>query len=1012
MRPLHTLIVAVVLLVAGGLAFYLVRSQPAPTVAAGPASISKKDGAPAADPGVEMLQPIASPETAAPESSSRVVTDAPAPAPRPAATAPKATPVLAGRVQDASGNPVAGASVFAVNSEGFMPMPIDGESFDAGGRNKRAKATTSADGTFELADLHSGVVRLAVRKPGFAPYDKQNIGLAAEARQELDPIALEASVVIEGRVIDSRGRGVGGAKLLRGSDSGGMLVFGPGGKRLKNAMGETAPDGSFRLDQIASGVWSLVVATEDHPDKKESGVTERPGQVVRGLTLTLDDGFEIAGRVTGAPEGGLSSAYVRANPQSRGEGSVVMSFDELGGIDVGGEGREAELSKDGSFVVRGLRDGQSYALQVRKRGGDFFMQTSQSASVTATAGDRGVLLPFQPEGALVFQVIDARTKQPITRFDVQSGVRWPMPLLDDNQKPIRNHEDGRVRVGNLRPKSDSDRVRLTIEAAGYREFSRDDISVALGRETDLGVIALEPAPVVSVTVLDSKTGAPVAGARVTLSEVEDEPPAGSRRFRQTIRVEDEGGDVSVDDGRSRSAKTDEQGVATINSFEESKCRVRVEHRDHAPYQSEVFTPGKGELVERVAKLSGGGSVKLTLLSARGERVPSSRIDHRAPGTNDEFMGLPSRGNALVTNSEGQLVVDSLEPGVHRFRPHGSAQEGPVFVMRGGGGDDEGWSEVEVTEGDVAELTITAPMRVNVAGRIREGGQDLAGARVGLQRKREGGNGEEDMLPPMMMGGSNAKTDGQGRYTLANIESGDYTLTVRHPTRAMPTEYDVHVGDDDVRYDVELPISIIEGRVTDEQGKPLAGLKVWAERAKEDRAPGARGVMISMVMADSDEGGMVFSSDGSDAGREKTDADGKYSLRGVQPDVDLQVHAEGPKVQAGKTEKLRVPSDQTKSGVDLKLDAAGTIEAKALRADGTLAKMMMITARFEGEAKEKPDEKHELMQNGKVTIGGLVPGRWRLSISSIGPEGGGGQMPPEQVIEVKPGESANATFAVP
>jgi len=91
--------------------------------------------------------------------------------------------------------------------------------------------------------------------------------------------------------------------------------------------------------------------------------------------------------------------------------------------------------------------------------------------------------------------------------------------------------------------------------------------------------------VVTVTVLDSKTSAPVVGARVTLSEVEDEPPAGARRFRQTLRVADEGGDVTVDDGRSRSAKTDEQGVATINSFEESKCRVRVEHKDHAPIRN-------------------------------------------------------------------------------------------------------------------------------------------------------------------------------------------------------------------------------------------------------------------------------------------------------------------------------------------------------------------------------------------------------------------------------------------
>ena len=116
-------------------------------------------------------------------------------------------------------------------------------------------------------------------------------------------------------------------------------------------------------------------------------------------------------------------------------------------------------------------------------------------------------------------------------LEVEAGTGWAMPLRDEDGRPRTFFPDGLVRVGDLRPGSDDERIQLVVRATGYREFRRDDIALVAGQEIDLGPIHLEPVPVVRVTVLDAHTGAPVPGALVMLDE---EQPANELRFTSTI----------------------------------------------------------------------------------------------------------------------------------------------------------------------------------------------------------------------------------------------------------------------------------------------------------------------------------------------------------------------------------------------------------------------------------------------------------------------------------------------
>ena len=147
---------------------------------------------------------------------------------------------------------------------------------------------------------------------------------------------------------------------------------------------------------------------------------------------------------------------------------------------------------------------------------------------------------------------------------------------------------------------------------------------------------------------------------------------------------------------------------------------------------------------------------------------------------------------------------------------------------------------------------------------------------------------------------------------------------------------------------------------------------------------------------------------------RTDADGRYELRGVRPDVDLVVRGEGQSVQPGQSEVVKVGPDQTRSGVDLTLTAAGRLEVEAFQANGKPGANLVVLGVFEGEG-EAERKSAFIQQGGRTTLEGLAAGPWRITLRSIGELGGGPeaeQAIPDQLVDVVVGETVTATFSVP
>src|SRR5260221_2168941 len=445
MRPLPVILLLVALASAVVTGVFLVGRgdavHPAPTADRSPGTTGSGEDAGSTAPALDGTGAEAS------ESSRAAPVVARESAPSGAAPQAKkkaaATVALSGRVLGNLGKPVEGAAVYAAESNDLFLGGLDEVDPEQTTWIHRAEAKTDHEGRFLIRPEAGGKVILAVRASGFAPFDREFSISGAE--RDLGDLALAPSVVLSGRVVDSNGRSVAGARIARvaGADPGFSFFGGPRGATVAT----TDSQGAFRVDQLAAGAWHLLVTHEDHPDHVESGEADRAGAVVSDLVVTLEEGSEIQGKVVGAPAEIASKLRVRAVPRPA-EESVGSDNPPSLLSSPANAARTARCGADGSFTLKGLRHPQRYRLTAQETSRDVF-RSARSVPVNAQSGDRGVELAFKPETALVFQVVDAKSGKPVVELGVQAGYSFALPLMDDEGRPVKRFPDGRVRYGGL-----------------------------------------------------------------------------------------------------------------------------------------------------------------------------------------------------------------------------------------------------------------------------------------------------------------------------------------------------------------------------------------------------------------------------------------------------------------------------------------------------------------------------------------------------------------------------------
>jgi protocatechuate 3,4-dioxygenase beta subunit len=1005
-------IVVVVVLVLAALvaAFFLLGgvSGPAKVVPSGGAATSAGTGAAGA---VEL---VGSDAAAAREEVARTAIDAGSPETELVAALEDVgdeadTARLVGRILDDAGRPIGGAQVAL--GAGFP-------GFGGRGRDRGQETKSALDGSFVFERAPVGQAALTASAPGCATARRDDLAFAAGGRYDVGDIALERAVLLRGVVVDEQGRGIEGVELreTRGPDGGGGIEFISFGRRSGTLLATSGPGGAFEIATLAAGPWRVTAEHPEHPVRSFDGATKSPGESVHDLRFELPDGAAIAGRLVGMAQ--RPGRYAVEANSTRAEGPIVFGG---GGFGIGAQ--RTDVADDGTFRIGGLEKDVEYelvALRVENDNGaaEFagpFGSSPVSEKQTVLSGTLDARIEVLPAGRLTLSVVDARTGEPVEDFTVSYGSNWgPRELRGADGAPVRRHPGGRALFEDVpmgRTEQFEGRPVVKVDAEGFITSTTRVEPIAAGSSTDLGTIALERAPQARIRVRGAM--GPVAAAQVTVGRVTSNgvEVEGGVAMTFTAAISADGGETEEIVGgpqRSARARTNEEGLATLSlPVTSGRVELRVEHGEYAPFVGQVELV-EGQDLEHEVVLGPGGVAIVRVLDAAGAPLPWIGVEHRAPA--DRGFG----GDLPRTDANGVVRFERLAPGKHRFRTS-DAPSGGMFVFSGSE-SGSAWTDVEFEHGDEQVVELVHSTGVTVRGVVRQDGEPLAAARVSLEKRSPDGGAQSvraiavfssidigDGGAFMSMGGQDLsdRTDGEGRYEIEGVAPGDYTLTVRHDSRAGPATFDVIVtaGGDLVR-DVDLSRNGVRGTVRDDEGEPVAGAHVSISQSGGGGMP-----FGGLVVAGAPGVGGAGSSSAT------TDAQGRYELAGLDPEKDFQVvvdsSGEAPYHLEARSESMRVGEGEWKDDVDLVVRRGGSLEivvAEDRAEEFAFATVRAVQLDGAGAPIEGSDA-FGFLDGRRAVVNGLEPGKWRVQVETM-VQGAG---PAARDVDVRAGERATLEF---
>ncbi len=695
---------------------------------------------------------------------------------------------ITGLVTDGDGRPVRDADVSvrparkAPAGPGRMVM-IGGP---GGGAAPPVKGTTGEDGRFRIAGLAAGTYDVEVRKAGFAK--KPVAGVEVTKRSEpvdLGAIALEPGQRIFGFVSAPDGTPVEGVEIsLAPAAAGPTMVLAGRPMDRQAPVAVSAPDGSFQVEDLRAGEPVALSFNLAGWLPGRENVPEVPR--AEPVLVTLKPSSRVSGTVLGPDRKPVAGAEVNLS-RSMGGGIGGEAFRMIT--------REGATADDeGRFEFKSVSPG-TISLSAGAAG----WQDAKLDGIEVPQGKdvEGLELPLK-RGASISGRVLAPDGRPV--IGAQVG-----PVTDDPD-PIRmggamSDGDGWYRVDGLAP------GRLSIEAT-HDDYVRTVKELEARPGSNALNLQFEGGQEVSGTVTDS-AGAPIAGAWVRLAAAGrdwggPETKSGADGSFKCAGVGD--GDYAVQAGREGFAPSDGETRVQVAGKPVTGLRVSLGAGGSIVGTISGLDREKLAQVDIRAGSAGRGAPQSAAPDARGDY----RLEHLLPGTWTVTASVPDTGQ----QARGQVT---LEPGAAEARLDlqfgqgltlsgralaGDAPvTGAVLYAQGTDIDHSGWGRtgadggfrieglaagsyrVELRQWETGlshdetvelsgsrEVTLRIPT-AKIAGRVVDGTdrRGVSGATVTLARP-----GETEARGPLQA--RSATSDLDGRFTLANVPDGQWTLT--------------------------------------------------------------------------------------------------------------------------------------------------------------------------------------------------------------------------------------------
>ncbi|MEZ5988911.1 MAG: carboxypeptidase-like regulatory domain-containing protein [Planctomycetota bacterium] len=544
---------------------------------------------------------------------------------------------IAGTTVDPDGRPVPDVLV-RVAQGGFQDSALFAQMMG----DSRALYRSDEEGRFRIEGLAPRRLRLLADKDGYAPGRSRALKVEAGKTLEGVVLALSRGGVVAGRVIERDGPGLAGWRVQAGKTDGSAMGF-----------TETGPDGSFRIEALAPGVYKVDgfpkdlmarVGRASYDPQKGTGL----GDIIKAATrlsvsgrVVVKDGEvaelelvhepEVADPDAAAVEG---SVTVGGRPLEKG----LVTFQEPG---ASLPSRMANLRAGGRFEVEDLRPG-SWLVKVRRDilGG----QIGATTQVRVGEGGRRRVDLDLPGGRVEGKVLredGAPAVGVILSLQREGQLDSEVDRLEFGEGTHLSGEGGSFEFEGL----EAGTYDLVAKDLGFRGGGRGtarmpSIVLGAGEDRDDLVLTLGKGSALEVRVLTAS--GPKTNAVVTLCDGRGLPMT---LFPRRL--------------------TDADGTARFDGLPDGRYRVSVEGPGAAPALGEavLLTGGRRELqslllgegvptslrwLGEIPEAWTGGTVLYTVWSGDGAFLRAGRL--RVPRT-----------------SAVQLPIGSLTPGRYRLR---------------------------------------------------------------------------------------------------------------------------------------------------------------------------------------------------------------------------------------------------------------------------------------------------------------------------------------------------------
>jgi protocatechuate 3,4-dioxygenase beta subunit len=786
-------------------------------------------------------------------------------------------------------------------------------------------AATDADGTFKIEGLAPGRIELRAKAPLYVKTKtRANTGDAHVSIQLVRGARLAGVVTCEKEPV------VGATVVVKGA-------------RTQSGAG-----GRFEFDAAHVPMETLIVTATDCVGQGRT-VSLSLDSPARDVAVDLEPAGSIAGHVSSASGGLVAGARVTVSGgaglmdlmqmgMSMGSGNAKFDIPPMPGVTDANGAFEIHGVKTGTVKVRVEADGYlaaTVSVEVKK---------GQTANVAALLVGESVFSGAVKDekgapvaGAKVKVEVAARDPMIGMIASMMAGGTWKSAYADDK---------GAFEVHGL---AEGER-KVRVEAAKFLALEDKASIPAQGVVTR--IFTMRPGFTIAGTVA-GPDGKPIAGAKIYAT---GKTPGGMNPMAAMM-----GGGGSGDAAATSGA----DGKWTADGLPEGPYEVRASADGFLDGEASDIAAGKTDVA---LTLSLAATIKGRVVSAAdmkpiaGAKVKYKSTEPQKADANPnprQLMRGGARGliaamlgASVDSGADGTFEIKGLEPGEYEMTGSmkGFANSEAVKTRCVAGQPTEG-------------IEILLPVGVAVAGRVVEASTGAAVADAVVWAAPSGGNA----FAGLAMGGAasgdaqapadavSARTDAQGRFVLDGLSPGSATVEVRAVDHAPTSSAGVAVPSTDVLLTIGVG-GAVEGRVTAEDGSPVAGEQI----------------MVGRGMG----GGQQAKSDSKGDYRVEHLPPGKYQLKLVDTKNMMSMFMPGKESVDVKDGETVRHDFKKKGGVGRQFGGAALRDGKPIA-----NAMVFLTGGASGFRITSTDE------NGRYSFDGLDPGEYTVVLQPNPMSGG-------------------------